>query len=137
MVSPVPDLDQTSVNAIRSPTITHRGQLRQPTRPPTPAKCARMDANELGRWTRFATKGGIGRCVAIQDCIAEQEEDLMFYKVRTSPLETQVFLAHNVQDDEIVVLMQLPSGDDLYLVCLAAIPARTRIHIVCRVTAKV
>ncbi|KAI0344356.1 TBC-domain-containing protein [Trametopsis cervina] len=57
-----------------------------------------MDANELGRWTRFAAKGGVGRCVAVQDCVAEEDEDLMFLK-----------------DDEIVVLMQLPSQDDLYL----------------------
>ena len=41
-----------------------------------------MDANELGRWTRFAAKGGIGRCTAVQDCIAEEAEDLMFLKVR-------------------------------------------------------
>lgn len=41
-----------------------------------------MDANELGRWTRFAAKGGIGKCLAVQDCVAEEEEDLMFLKVR-------------------------------------------------------
>lgn len=40
-----------------------------------------MDANELGRWTRFAAKGGIGKCTAIQDCVAEEPEDLMFLKV--------------------------------------------------------
>ncbi|CAL1697400.1 unnamed protein product [Somion occarium] len=57
-----------------------------------------MDANELGRWTRFAAKGGIGKCTALQDCIAEQADDLMFLK-----------------DDEITVLMQLPGQDDLYL----------------------
>ncbi|KAI0070100.1 hypothetical protein K474DRAFT_1556844, partial [Panus rudis PR-1116 ss-1] len=57
-----------------------------------------MDANELGRWTRFAAKGGIGKCTALQDCVAEEEDDLMFLK-----------------DDEITVLMQLPSEDDLYL----------------------
>ncbi|KAI0682503.1 hypothetical protein BC835DRAFT_870883 [Cytidiella melzeri] len=57
-----------------------------------------MDANELGRWTRFAAKGGIGKCVAVQDCIAEEDEDLMF-----------------LRDDEIVVLMQLTAHEDLYL----------------------
>ncbi|KAL4244189.1 hypothetical protein ABKN59_010756 [Abortiporus biennis] len=57
-----------------------------------------MDANELGRWTRFAAKGGIGRGTAIQDCVAEEPGDLMFLK-----------------DDEITVLMQLPGQDDLYL----------------------
>ena len=40
-----------------------------------------MDASELGRWTRFAAKGGIGKCTALQDCIAEHAEDLMFMKV--------------------------------------------------------
>ncbi|KAF8841409.1 hypothetical protein PAXINDRAFT_30535, partial [Paxillus involutus ATCC 200175] len=50
-----------------------------------------MDAHELARWTRFAAKGGIGKCTAILDCIAqEMGEDLMFLK-----------------DDEITVLMQL------------------------------
>ena len=43
-----------------------------------------MDASELGRWTRFAAKGGIGKCTALQDCIAEQPEDLMFLKVGSS-----------------------------------------------------
>ncbi|KAJ3536565.1 hypothetical protein NM688_g6822 [Phlebia brevispora] len=57
-----------------------------------------MDANELGRWTRFAAKGGIGKCTATQDCIAEGAEDLMFMK-----------------DDEIVVLMQIPAQEDMYL----------------------
>ncbi len=42
---------------------------------------ARMDASELGRWTRFAAKGGIGKCTAVQDCMAEQAGDLMFLKV--------------------------------------------------------
>jgi len=41
-----------------------------------------MDATELGRWTRFAAKGGIGKCSAIQDCVAESPEDLMFLMVR-------------------------------------------------------
>ena len=40
-----------------------------------------MDASELGRWTRFAGKGGIGKCTALEDCIAEQPQDLMFMKV--------------------------------------------------------
>lgn len=41
-----------------------------------------MEAGELARWTRFAAKGGIGKCTAIQDCVAERAEDLMFLKVR-------------------------------------------------------
>lgn len=52
-----------------------------------------MDAHELARWTRFAAKGGIGRCTAIVDCIAqEMGEDLMFLKaspVHPSPCVEQ------------------------------------------------
>ena len=44
---------------------------------------AAMDASELGRWTRFASKGGIGKCTALEDCIAEEAQDLMFMKVRS------------------------------------------------------
>ena len=40
-----------------------------------------MDATELGRWSRFASKGGIGKCTALQDYVAEEPEDLMFMKV--------------------------------------------------------
>lgn len=47
---------------------------------------AAMDAAELARWTRFATKGGIGKCSAIRDCIAESAEDLMFLKVSSFQL---------------------------------------------------
>ena len=43
-----------------------------------------MDAPELERWTRFASKGGIGRCVALQDYLAEKPGDLMFLKVCAS-----------------------------------------------------
>jgi hypothetical protein len=41
-----------------------------------------MEAQELARWTRFAAKGGIGKCTAIHDCVAESPEDLMFLKVK-------------------------------------------------------
>lgn len=50
-----------------------------------------MAAQELARWTRFAAKGGVGRCTATVDCVAREIGDLMFLK-----------------DDEITVLMQLP-----------------------------
>ena len=50
-----------------------------------------MEATELARWTRFAAKGGIGRCTAVQDCVAEQEQDLMFLKV--CPFVKMVFQA--------------------------------------------
>lgn len=57
-----------------------------------------MDASELARWSRFAVKGGIGRCTASRDCVAQNPEDLMFLK-----------------DDEIVVLMQVSVSDGTYL----------------------
>ncbi|KAF8985497.1 hypothetical protein BDQ17DRAFT_1188591, partial [Cyathus striatus] len=57
-----------------------------------------MDATELARWTRFAAKGGIGKCTAISDCVAESPDDLMFLK-----------------DDEITVLMQLPDQEGMFL----------------------
>ncbi|KAH9022025.1 hypothetical protein EDB85DRAFT_1812155, partial [Lactarius pseudohatsudake] len=57
-----------------------------------------MDAAQLSRWTRFASKGGIGKCIALQDCVAREPDDLMFLK-----------------DDEITVLMQLPDEDGIYL----------------------
>ncbi|KAH9931375.1 uncharacterized protein B0H18DRAFT_105443 [Fomitopsis serialis] len=56
-----------------------------------------MDATELGRWSRFAAKGGIGKCTALQDYVAEEPEDLMFMK-----------------DDEITVLLQL-ADEDVFL----------------------
>ncbi|KAJ7577002.1 hypothetical protein C8J56DRAFT_766742, partial [Mycena floridula] len=57
-----------------------------------------MEATELARWTRFAAKGGIGKCTATHDCIAESPEDLMFLK-----------------DDVITVLLQLPDDEGQYL----------------------
>ncbi|EPS95809.1 hypothetical protein FOMPIDRAFT_9545, partial [Fomitopsis schrenkii] len=57
-----------------------------------------MDATELSRWSRFAAKGGIGKCTALQDYVAEEPEDLMFMK-----------------DDEITVLMQLGDQEDVFL----------------------
>lgn len=58
-----------------------------------------MDATELARWTRFASRGGIGKCTAVTDCVAEEPGDLMF-----------------LTDDEITVLMQLPDQEGVYLV---------------------
>ena len=52
-----------------------------------------MDANELGRWTRFAAKGGIGKCTALQDCVAEDAEDLMFMKVCRDSLVLDSFVS--------------------------------------------
>jgi hypothetical protein len=57
-----------------------------------------MDAKDLARWTRFANKGGIGKCTALSDCVAQGNDDLMF-----------------LADDEITVLMQLPE-ESVFLV---------------------
>jgi hypothetical protein len=48
-----------------------------------------MDALELARWTRFAAKGGIGRCTALRDHIAQDGEDLMFLEVSTRLFYTE------------------------------------------------
>ncbi|KAF7304946.1 Rab-GAP TBC domain-containing protein [Mycena kentingensis (nom. inval.)] len=65
--------------------------------------------SELARWTRFAQRGGIGRCAAVQDCVAEAAEDLMFLK-----------------NDEIIVLMQLADEDNMYLGYCEGIVGRFR-----------
>ena len=44
-----------------------------------------MDAAQLGRWMRFAAKGGIGRATALVDYVAERPQDLMFLKVLLLP----------------------------------------------------
>ncbi|KIJ26581.1 hypothetical protein M422DRAFT_88810, partial [Sphaerobolus stellatus SS14] len=59
-----------------------------------------MEASDLARWTRFAAKGGIGKCTATQDCVAQHGDDLMFLKV-----------------DEITVLLQLPEEDQYLGFC--------------------
>ena len=78
----------------------------------------KLDANDLARWTRFAAKGGIGKCTAVQDCIAESQEDLMFLQV----CHPDIYVLHlfltlfYAQNDEIVVLMQVQGQPGLYLV---------------------
>lgn len=62
-----------------------------------------MDAKDLARWTRFANKGGIGKCSAIQDCVAQGTDDLMF-----------------LADDEITVLMQLQE-ENMFLVSFSSL----------------
>ena len=47
-----------------------------------------LEPAELARWTRFAAKGGIGKCTASCDCVAESPDDLMFLKA--SPHFSQV-----------------------------------------------
>ncbi len=41
-----------------------------------------MEPEQLVRWTRFAAKGGIGKCTAVNDYIAQHSDDLMFLQVR-------------------------------------------------------
>lgn len=74
-----------------------------------------MDAAELARWTRFAAKGGIGKCTATHDCVAESAEDLMFLKVSMVILCVG-YAERDLQEDEITVLMQLADHEGLYLV---------------------
>ena len=62
--------------------IPYRSEICSPADPSYTQSMSEMDASQLGRWTRFAAKGGIGKCTAIQDCVAERAEDLMFMKVR-------------------------------------------------------
>ncbi len=53
-----------------------------------------LSPTELGKWSRFAIKGGIGRAVAKEDRIAEGMDQLMF-----------------IQGDELVVLIDLGKGE--------------------------
>ncbi|THU88730.1 hypothetical protein K435DRAFT_561833, partial [Dendrothele bispora CBS 962.96] len=57
-----------------------------------------MDVAELPCWTRFAAKGGIGKCTATHACVFERNQDLVFMK-----------------DDVITVLMRVPSVYLIYL----------------------
>ena len=84
-----------------------------------------LEAAELARWTRFAAKGGIGKCTATCDCVAESTDDLMFLKV----LFSLTFFAIDglyvwIQDDEITVLLQLPDRENLFLVCMSCFSCR-------------
>ncbi|THU95130.1 hypothetical protein K435DRAFT_798354 [Dendrothele bispora CBS 962.96] len=49
-------------------------------------------------------KGGIGKCTATDDCVAEVNEDLMFMKMFQTIL----------QDAIIAMLMQIPNTDGVY-----------------------
>ncbi|KAF5346504.1 hypothetical protein D9756_010105 [Leucocoprinus leucothites] len=68
-----------------------------------------MDADQLVRWTRFAAKGGIGKCTAVNDYIAQHSDELMFLK-----------------GDEIVVLLRIPDAEDVYLGLCEGIIGRFR-----------
>ncbi|THV04158.1 hypothetical protein K435DRAFT_649808, partial [Dendrothele bispora CBS 962.96] len=54
------------------------------------------DTAEFSHWRRFAAKGGIRKCTATHDCVAEVNEDL------------KTFLT-TLQDNVITVLMQIPN----------------------------
>ena len=76
-----------------------------------------MDASQFSSWTRFAKKGGIGRCVALKNCAAAHPRDLMFFKVNTFLFLSSLFsLTQTGKGDEITVLMQLSDEDGLFLV---------------------
>jgi len=75
-----------------------------------------MEAAELARWTRFAAKGGIGKCIATADCVAESLDDLMFLKASATGSVSCRFLIALQQDDEITVLLQCADQEDAYLV---------------------
>jgi len=40
-----------------------------------------LEPADLARWTWFTAEGGIGKCVAQCDCVAESLDDLVFLKV--------------------------------------------------------
>lgn len=78
---------------IRIPEITHHDSTNDlfgkvcllPTSDSSiPPSLHNMKVHELARWTRFAAKGGIGKCTAVHDCVAQSSDDLMFLKVRFS-----------------------------------------------------
>jgi hypothetical protein len=72
-----------------------------------------MDALELARWTRFAGKGGIGKCSAIVDCIAqEMGEDLMFLKA--SPVHSSPYAEHRVSSYRVVFSSTLEHRGDCH-----------------------
>ena len=54
---------------------------KQLTEKPRNPSLLNMKVHELARWTRFAAKGGIGKCTAVHDCVAQSSDDLMFLKV--------------------------------------------------------
>ena len=90
-----------------------------------------MDAAQLGRWMRFAAKGGIGRATALVDYVAERPQDLMFLKVRPLLFSSLFYYAQradwdlNGQGDEIVVLMKL-EDEHVYLVSFPSMLSRGR-----------
>jgi hypothetical protein len=102
----------------RSDTLSSGPQLSSAhssllTRPPF---LSFMDASQFSRWTRFAKKGGIGKCVALKNCAAEHPGDLMFFKVHPFLFLSLFSLTHTGKGDEITVLMQLSDEDGLFLV---------------------
>ena len=88
-----------------------------------------MDASQFSRWTRFAKKGGIGRCVAMKNCAAEHPGDLMFFEVHSFLFLSSLFLLTQAgKGDEITVLMQLSDEDGLFLVRLLFPPTCATAH---------
>jgi hypothetical protein len=71
---------------------------------------------EPANLARYAAKGGIGKCVAQCDCIAECSNDLMFFKGVLLDLDTS-FVSYLLQDD-ITVLLHIPDQENIFLVCI-------------------
>lgn len=67
-----------------------------------------LSPTELGKWSRFAIKGGIGHAVAKEDRIAEGMDQLMF-----------------IQGDELVVLIDLGKGEYVVSPALSPSPSST------------
>ena len=96
-----------------------------------------LEPADLARWTRFAAKGGIGKCVAQCDCVAESSDDLMFLKVCCCLDLSASFTSFLAQDDEITVLLQIPDLDNFFLVCILLLPKLPTNPVLYRATAKV
>ena len=69
-----------------------------------------LEPANLARWTRFAPKGGIEKCVAQCDCVAESSDDLMFLRCVVVLLGLSASFASSLeQDDEMTVLLKYPT----------------------------
>jgi len=75
-----------------------------------------LEPVELARWSRFAAKGGIGKCTATCDCVAESADDLMFMKVSLCLSSSIELLTVLYKGDEITVLLQFHDKEGQYLV---------------------
>ena len=85
-----------------------------------------LEPADMAQWTRFVAKGGVGKCVAQCDCVAESSDDLMFLKVCCCLDFSASFASYLVQDDEITVRLQILEPENFFLVCIPIyVPSRT------------